>query len=119
METSTPANYTQARNAEYLEIQKAQDCHPRILAQSVHQALGHTHTQGQTCTQVVPKARTPMSRLEQLLEERFYRWMKLRELGRGLVAGEDLVRCQQNWRQPYYNVSSTVNGWPPKWTKET
>jgi len=56
-----------------------------------------------------------MRKLEKLLEERFHRWMRLNNLERGLVAGEDLVRYRQRWRRPYYRVGSIENGWPPKW----
>ena len=57
-----------------------------------------------------------MSELERLLEERQTRLWKLKS-DRQLVAGEDLVRCRQDWRRPWYRVGSAENGWPPKWLK--
>jgi len=52
--------------------------------------------------------------LETLLADRAER---LRGTPRETVAREDLIRCRQNWRRPWYNEASPENGWPPKWVR--
>jgi len=54
--------------------------------------------------------------LKQLLEQRQARLWNLRST-RHTVAEEDLVRCRQGWRRPWYHAYSQENGWPPKWMK--
>jgi len=59
-----------------------------------------------------------MRNLERLLKERQARLWKLRN-DRHLVAAEDLIRCRQGWRKPWYRVGSQENSWPPKWMRGT
>ena len=52
--------------------------------------------------------------LERLLEERQTRLWRAKS-DRQLVAAEDLVRCRQGWRRPWYRLDSVENGYPPRW----
>lgn len=49
-----------------------------------------------------------MSKLLDLLEARARR---LRGTARELIAIEDVVRCRQGWRKPWYSHGSSENGY--------
>lgn len=54
--------------------------------------------------------------MSNLLKLLYNRRARLIGTPRQQVAVEDVIRCQQNFRKPFYTITSSENGYPAKWT---